>query len=232
VVGTLIGLSRLSSNWLLSRLSGAYVEIIRDIPCLLHLLLWYQILLQLPAARHAINLFDVIYLSNRGLWFPTISFQAGVPTLDFPHLSGFNFTGGTMLTPELAALVIGLSIYSSCFVAEIVRAGVQGVARGQWEASAALGLRPAITVTKVILPQALRIIIPPLGGEYLNVIKNSSLAVVIGYSDLTAIVDTMLSDTGQAIEAVAILMLAYLAISIVISLALTWYNRRVAIVTR
>jgi general L-amino acid transport system permease protein len=150
-------------------------------------------------------------------------------TVVMPELAGFDIRGGGAMTPELSALVIGLTTYASAFVAEIVRAGIQGVPRGQREAASALGLRMAPTLRLVVLPQALRIIVPPLTSEYLGIIKNSSLAVAVGYPDLVAIVNSTMSDTGQAIEGVAIIMLAFLAISLALSLFMNWYNARVVL---
>jgi general L-amino acid transport system permease protein len=149
-----------------------------------------------------------------------------------PELAGFDIRGGSAMTPELAALVIGLTTYASAFVAEIVRAGIQGVHRGQREAAGALGLRKTPTLRLVVLPQALRIIVPPMTSEYLGIIKNSSLAVAVGYPDLVAVVNSMMSDTGQAIEGVAIIMLAFLAISLAVSLFMNWYDARVALTAR
>jgi general L-amino acid transport system permease protein len=288
VLGTLVGIARLSPNWLLSRACGVYVEALRNVPVLLQLLFWYQLLLQLPGPRSATEIIGGVFISNRGIRFPTLRsdpthlwmllaliigaalailllraeilrrvrtehrgslrFAAALlvitpPLLvawllkaslvfDKPQLTGFDFHGGGSLSPELSALVIGLTFYSATFVAEIVRAGITGVPIGQWEAADALGLRKAITLLKIVLPQALRIIVPPLGSEYLGIIKNSSLAVAVGYPDLVAVITTMQSDTGQAVEGVLIVMLAYLAISLAVSLLMNWYNRRVVLVTR
>lgn len=286
VFGTLIGIARLSPNWLLARTCGAYVEVVRNVPVLLQLVFWYQMLLQLPAPRGAIRLVEGLYISNRGIRYPTfIEIQGGglavgafllgfallvaaawlrrrgdrirnlslvpaglvllvaVPIAvlfasgthfapDIPEMRGFNFAGGGTLTPELSALVIGLSIYASAFVAEIVRAGILGVPRGQWEAAESLGLGRAQTLRKIILPQALRIIVPPLTSEYLGITKNSSLAVAVGYPDLVAIINTMISDTGQAVEGIAIIMAAFLTISLSVSALMNWYNRSVALVAR
>lgn len=282
VIGTIVGICRLSPNWLLSRTCGAYVEAVRNVPVLLQLVFWYQLLLQLPPPREALRVAEGLYISNRGIRYPTFEPQAGllialavlaagfifyllarrgegaarkllarwalpasalaaaaaivllggVGTWSVPEFKGFNFRGGSSLTPELSALVIGLTFYSSAFVAEIVRAGIQGVPDGQWEAAESLGLRKAATLRKVVLPQALRIIVPPLASEYLGIIKNSSLAVAVGYPDLVAVVNTMISDTGQGVEGVAIIMLAFLAISVSVSMLMNWYNARVALITR
>jgi general L-amino acid transport system permease protein len=284
IAGTLIGIARLSPNWLLARTCGAYVEIVRNVPVLLQLVFWYQMLLQLPPPRNAIMVAEGLYISNRGIRYPglieiqgggaafgafalgcallvalayrrsriggehslvpaALVFLVAIPTAvlvasgthvaaDIPALRGFNFVGGSSLTPELSALVIGLSIYASAFVAEIVRAGILGVPQGQWEAAESLGLSRVQTLRKIILPQALRIIVPPLTSEYLGITKNSSLAVAVGYPDLVAIINTMISDTGQAVEGIAIIMAAFLTISLAVSALMNWYNRSVALVTR
>ena len=283
VLGTAIGLARLSPNWLLSRCAGVYVEIARNVPVLVQLIFWYQLLLQLPPPRAALDLGGGIFVSNRGIRMPTLSLDGWVwvalglgivaafvaprllraagafhtrslwplrlalvalPPLaavwltgsslapDWPQLQGLNFRGGVALTPELSALVIGLTFYTSAFVAEIVRAGIEGVPPGQWDAARSLGLHPWTTVRKVIMPQALRIIVPPLASEYLGVTKNSSLAVAVGYPDLVSLVNVAISDTGQAIEGIVIIMLAFLSISLAVSAFMNWYNRRIALVTR
>lgn len=288
VAGTLIGIARLAPNWLLSRSCGTYVEVVRNVPVLLQLVFWYQLMLQLPPPRAAIRIVEGLYVSNRGIRYPrfldangasavmlavvvgagiliafcltrrsdhaldmpriptwlaallllvalpvTILFLTGAEIeFDPPQLEGFNFTGGASLAPELSALVLGLSIYTSAFVAEIVRAGILGVPTGQWEAAESLGLSRATTLRKVILPQALRIIVPPLTSEYLGITKNSSLAVAVGYPDLVAIVNTMISDTGQAVEGIAVIMAAFLTISLAVSALMNWYNRSVALVAR
>ncbi|MEO7244217.1 MAG: ABC transporter permease subunit, partial [Rubrivivax sp.] len=157
----------------------------------------------------------------------------GAPTaLDVPKMAGFDFEGGRVLSPEFMALLIGLSTYTAAFIAEVVRAGILAVDRGQGEAAMALGLKPGQRLRLVTLPQALRVIIPPLTSQYLNLTKNSSLAVAIGYPDLVAIATTTLNQTGQAIEAIAILMAVYLTISLLISLFMNWYNNRVRLVER
>jgi general L-amino acid transport system permease protein len=288
VLGTIIGIARLSSSWLMSRAAGACVEVMRNVPVLLHLLFWYQLLLKLPGPRRAFNPVTGVFISNRGVRYPSLEFDAALvwtlialiagvvvamtlaranrrhgersgtrrriwplallviilPPLAvgqltgtslsvvMPELAGFDIRGGSAMTPELAALVIGLTTYASAFVAEIVRAGIQGVHRGQREAAGALGLRKTPTLRLVVLPQALRIIVPPMTSEYLGIIKNSSLAVAVGYPDLVAVVNSMMSDTGQAIEGVAIIMLAFLAISLAVSLFMNWYDARVALTAR
>jgi len=283
VLGTMIGVSRLSSNWLLSRLAAVYVEVLRDIPLLLQLLFWYVLMQGLPSARAAWNPINGIFLSNRGLVLPSIPIEAGqlwvlaaaalglivfywlrrdlkarqmqdgrprhvwplallviaLPalvssglgvswTVTMPELRGFNFVGGWTLSPEYFALLIALITYTSAFIAEIVRSGIQAVPRGQWDAAVALGLRRGFVLRHIILPQALRVIIPPMTSQYLNLIKNSSLAVAIGYQDIVSIANTTLNQTGQAIEAIALIMSVFLTISLGISVFMNWYNMRIA----
>jgi len=288
VLGTLIGIARLSSNWLLSRLSAVYVEILRDIPLLLQLLFWYVLMQGLPAARSAWKPIDGVYLSNRGLILPSIPIEdtnllvLGAATLGMialyfirrrllaqqmadgrmrpvwpyalglvvalpallswaigaswsitlPELRGFNFVGGLTLAPEYFALLIALVTYTSAFIAEIVRSGIQSVHMGQWDAAKALGLRRSFMLRHIVLPQALRVIIPPMTSQYLNLTKNSSLAVAVGYQDIVSIANTTLNQTGQAIEAIALIMLVFLTISLGISLFMNWYNARIALVER
>ncbi|HYG53830.1 MAG TPA: ABC transporter permease subunit [Burkholderiales bacterium] len=221
-LGTLIGLSRLSKNFLLQKLSGAYVEFIRNVPLLVQLFFWYAVITEtLPGPREALSPLPGVFLSNRGIFFPSFS--------GAPELQGFNFTGGAVLTPEFAALLIGLAVYTAAFIAEIVRAGILAVDRGQFEAAHALGLSRAATMRRIILPQALRVIVPPMTSQYLNLTKNSSLAVAIGYPDLVSIANTTMNQTGQAIEGVAVIMAVYLTISLSISALMNWYNARVAL---
>jgi general L-amino acid transport system permease protein len=288
VVGTVIGIARLSSNWLLSRLAAVYVEVLRDLPLLLQLLFWYVLMQGLPVARAAWMPIDGVYLSNRGLVLPSIPIEAGnlwvlataalgliatyalrrrliaqhlldgrprplwpyglalgvgLPalvswglgvswTITMPELRGFNFVGGLILTPEYFALLVALVTYTSAFIAEIVRSGIQAVPSGQWDAAMALGLRRSFVLQQIVMPQALRVIIPPMTSQYLNLTKNSSLAVAIGYQDIVSIANTTLNQTGQAIEAIAIIMLVFLTISLGISLFMNWYNARIALVER
>jgi general L-amino acid transport system permease protein len=288
ILGTVIGISRLSANWLLSRLSAVYVEVLRDIPLLLQLLFWYVLMQALPAARAAWKPIDGVFLSNRGLILPSIpigaeqlwvlgtaaagfavfygirrsliaqqmrdgrpraawpyallfiavlpalvSWQLAVPwTLAWPELRGFNFVGGLTLAPEYFALLIALVTYTSAFIAEIVRSGIESVPRGQWDAANALGLRRGFMLRQIILPQALRVIVPPMTSQYLNLTKNSSLAVAIGYQDVVSIANTTLNQTGQAIEAIALIMAVFLTISLSISFFMNWYNARIALVER
>lgn len=288
VFGTLIGIARLSSNWLLARLSAVYVEVIRDIPLLLQLLFWYVLMQGLPAARAAWRPIEGVFLSNRGLMIPALPLEAGnlaviaaaalglivfgllrsrmiarqmldgrprhawpyalilllaLPALvswslgvswalTAPELRGFNFVGGWTLSPEYFALLIALVTYTSAFIAEIVRGGIQAVAKGQWDAALALGLRRTFVLRHIVMPQALRVIIPPMTSQYLNLTKNSSLAVAVGYQDIVSIANTTLNQTGQAIESIALIMLVFLTISLGISLFMNWYDARIALVER
>jgi general L-amino acid transport system permease protein len=288
VLGTMIGIARLSSNWLLSRLAAVYVEVLRDVPLLLQLLFWYVLMQGLPAARSAWKPIGGVYLSNRGLVLPSIPIEegnlwvmaaavvglialyvlrrrlvarqmadgkpralwpyalvlvAGLPalvswglgvswTITMPELRGFNFVGGLTLSPEYFALLVALVTYTSAFIAEIVRSGIQAVHRGQWDAAMALGLRRSFVLQHIVLPQALRVIIPPMTSQYLNLTKNSSLAVAVGYQDIVSIANTTLNQTGQAIEAIALIMAVFLTISLGISFFMNWYNARIALVER
>ncbi|MBR0694174.1 ABC transporter permease subunit [Bradyrhizobium lablabi] len=288
VLGTAVGIARLSSNWLLSRLAAVYVEVLRDLPLLLQLLFWYVLMQGLPAARQAWKPVEGVFLSNRGLVLPSIPLDAanlwttlaavvGLTVLHFirrrliaqqmldgrarpawpyaivlvvvlpalvsllsgaswritlPELRGFNFVGGLTLAPEYFALLIALVTYTSAFIAEIVRSGIQAVPRGQWDAAKALGLKRSFVLQHIVLPQALRVIIPPMTSQYLNLTKNSSLAVAVGYQDIVSIANTTLNQTGQAIEAIALIMMVFLTISLGISLFMNWYNARIALVER
>ncbi|WP_159994757.1 amino acid ABC transporter permease [Roseomonas sp. 18066] len=288
LIGTLVGIARLSKNWLLARIAAVYVEVVRDLPLLLQLLFWYAILQGLPGPRQAMNPMDGVFLSNRGLKLPWVQWQdahsfallgmvlglvmtvlyarsarakqmedgqprrvwpaalgliLGLPVLiwaglgapwtgDIPALRGFNFQGGVTVTPEYFALLVGLVMYTAAFIAEIVRAGILAVAKGQWEAAEALGLSRGLIMRKIVLPQALRVIVPPMTSQYLNLTKNSSLAVAIGYQDIVSISNTTLNQTGQAIEGIAIIMAVYLSISLSISLFMNWYNSHIALVER
>lgn len=290
VIGFFLGLARLSENWLLRKLSTLYIEIFRNIPPLLQIFFWYfAVLRNLPGPRQAVNAFDLVFLSNRGLYIPApqlgegllafagaillaVMISAGLyrynknlqiktgqirrtwpvalglivclPLLahwifgaaihwDVPELRGFNFRGGMALIPELAALTLALSVYTSAFIAEIIRAGIQAVPYGQHEAARSLGLPNPVTLRQVIIPQALRVIIPPLTSQYLNIVKNSSLAAAIGYPDMVSLfAGTVLNQTGQAIETIAITMSVYLITSLTISLLMNIYNRRMALIER
>ena len=289
IIGTVVGIARLSSNWLVAKFATIYVEGLRNIPLLLQLAFWYAVLTEgLPSPRQAVIPFEGLVLSNRGLmlavpaehpvfsymwialvvaivaivvvnhWaakrqartgqqFPTLAVGAGLivglpvlvwllggaPTeMDIPTLRGFNFQGGMTLSPEFTALLLGLSLYTASFIAEIVRGGILAVPKGQTEASDALGLRRGRTLRLVILPQALRIIIPPATSQYLNLTKNSSLAIAIGYPDLVSVGTTTMNQTGQAIEAISIFMAVYLSLSLIISFLMNWYNNKIALLER
>jgi general L-amino acid transport system permease protein len=291
ILGFIIGVARLSSNWLVARLAGGYVELVRNLPLLFQLLFWYLAVLgTLPATRDSISVFDAAFLNNRGIvlprpilgdgagavalafavalaavwvlrrWarqrqaatgrtfpilWPSLLLLAGLPlavaaangfpvSFELPRLQGFNFVGGWRVIPEFAALLIGLVIYTAAFIAETVRGGILAVARSQSEAAYALGLPRRQTLRLVVIPQALRVIIPPLTSHYLNLTKNSSLAVGIGYPDLFAVfAGTALNQSGsQAIEIIAITMATYLALSLATSALMNFYNARMRLVER
>jgi general L-amino acid transport system permease protein len=286
ILGTLIGVARLSPNWLLAKLANCYVELWRNLPLLLQLFFWYSIMhVVAPGPRDAWVLLPDVFLSNRGLMFPTptadpthkfiwIAFFVGIVasialdwwgrkrqeatgkpfpilassagliiglpvivflvtgahlTLDKPEMQGFNFSGGSSFSPELTALLIGLVVYTASYIAEIVRSGILAVSQGQTEAAGALGLRRGLVLRLIVLPQALRIIIPPMTSQYLNLTKNSTLAVAIGFPDLVFVAQTQINQTGQAIEGIGIIMATYLAISLSISLLMNIYNARIAL---
>ena len=200
----------------------AFVEALRNVPLLVQLFFWYALITEgLPHPREALSPLPGVFLSNRGILLPTLD--------SVPRLEGFNFVGGTAITPEFAALLTGLSVYTAAFIAEIVRAGVLSVPRGQVEAASSVGLTRRGALRYVILPQALRLIVPPMTSQYLNLTKNSSLAVAIGYPDLVSVANTAMNQTGQAIEGIAVIMAVYLTISLSISILMNWYNRRVAL---
>ena len=286
ILGFTIGIARLSRNWLIARLAGAYVEAIRNVPLLLQIFVWYfAVLRALPPPRQSLSLFGAVYLNNRGIYvpapivdarfewiaiafgvvlavaiaiarwgrrrremtgrpfplawaaigLPVIVLLVGAPLVQWetPVLRGFNFGGGAGLIPEFAALAIALSIYTASFIAENVRSGILSVPRAQVEAAYALGLTRGQTLRLVVIPQALRVIVPPLTGQYLNLIKNSSLGAAIAYPELVALFGgTVLNQTGQAIEVIAITMGVYLLISLAISAAMNRYNRSIARVER
>jgi general L-amino acid transport system permease protein len=290
ILGFLVGLGRLSPNWLVARLAGGYVELIRNLPLLFQLLFWYLAVLgTLPGPRQSISLFGEIFLNNRGMIVPApvvgegtgaviavfalsviatlalrvwakrrqmrtgrqfplfwtgLALLAGPPLValvalgfpirfESPELRGFNFVGGVRLLPEFIALLVALTTYTAAFIAEVVRAGVLAVPRGRTEAAFALGLRRGLALRLIVVPQALRVIVPPLTNQYLNLTKNSSLAVAVGYPDLFAVfAGTALHQTGQAIEIIAITMAVYLAISLITSALMNWYNARIQVAER
>jgi len=287
ILGLILGVSRLSSNFLVSKLALVYIEIFRNIPILLQILFWYNVVLAaLPSPRQSFAYLDSVFLNNRGLLLPEpilengsgfviVSFVLAVaaviylvrwsrkrhddtgqdfpifkvsiallilaPTLvyfiagqpisgEYPVLKGFNFKGGLTIIPELLALLFALSIYTATYIAEAVRAGIESVPKGQKEAAASLGLSDYVILTKVVLPQALRVIIPPVINQFLNLTKNSSLATAIGYPELVTLFSgTTLNQVGQAIEIILMTMAVYLTISIMISLLLNWVNAKMAI---
>jgi general L-amino acid transport system permease protein len=208
-------------------LAAAYVETIRNVPLLVQLFFWYALISEyLPPPARAFNPFPGVFVSNRGAVFPT---PLSWTEWEWPELSGFNFTGGAALSPEFAALLLGLVFYTASFIAEIVRAGILSVARGQVEAAQACGLSRRQALRWIILPQALRAMVPPMTSQYLNLAKNSSLAVAIGYPDLVSVANTIINQTGQAVEGIAIIMCVYLTISLAISASMNWYNRRIVL---
>ena len=234
VLGTLVGIGRFSRNALVRGLCYGYVELFRNVPVLLQLLMWYIVFTEvLPPISEAIRLAPGVYLSKSGMSFPWPVWAAGHGlALDIPIKGEVVIEGGASLTPEFMALLIGLVIYTGTFVAEVVRAGIQAVPRGQIEAAAALGLAPRQQMSLIVLPQALRVIIPPLTNQYLNLTKNSSLAVAIGYPDIVSVADTALNQTGRAVECIAVIMAVYLALSLATAALAGWYNRRAAIKER
>ena len=224
--GVALGVARLSHVWVVSAIARTYVEVMRNTPLLLQLLFWYSLAQALPAPRDALNPLPGVFLCFRGLFFPSPIWQADYPwiAIDHPVLAGFGFQGGASVSPEFAALLVGLTTYTAALIGEIVRGGILAVDKGQREAAAALGLSRIRILRLVVLPQALRVIIPPTASQYLNVVKNSSLAVAIGYPDLLSITNTTLNQTGQAIEAIALAMAVYLLVSLSLSLAMNTYN--------
>lgn len=289
IIGFVIGIMRLSRNWMVRSIATVYVEVVRNIPLLLQIFVWYALVLKpLPPPRQSLTLFDMAFLSNRGLvapspifgegiWLTVAAFVAalvaafgiriwarrrqertgepfpailaglglivalpvlvfvlsGAPvTFDYPRLDGFNFSGGLLVIPEFMALLTALSIYTASFIAEIVRAGILAVSHGQTEAAQALGLTRGQTLRQVVIPQAMRTIIPPMTSQYLNLTKNSSLAVAIGYPDLVATGGIVLNQSGQSVEVVLVWMMVYLSLSLFTSLIMNWYNARVRLVER
>ena len=284
ILGFLVGIIRLSSNWLLSKISYIYVEFTRNVPLLLQIILWYSILIQLPRVKQSLQILDVFYISNRGLYSPRPIFESGftyifiaiilalissffirrwakkrqdltgdqypvfytsfglifiIPLIlffilgspmsfEYPEMKGFNFKGGLVIRPEFIAMFLALSIYTAAFISETVRAGILSVTKGQREASAALGLKQSWIMRLIIIPQALRVIVPPLTSQYLNLTKNSSLGIAVGYADLVhGFGGISLNQTGQAIECMVIVMATYLTISLTISFFMNIYNRSI-----
>jgi general L-amino acid transport system permease protein len=289
VLGTLVGIGRLSRNFLIRALSGAYVDSVRNVPVLLQLFIWYFVLTEmLPPIEDALHPLPGVFFSKNGLQFPHPEWApghwatlagfvvgligvwawsrwvrarreatgqapmfalpalaivilatglgwllGGAPSvLDMPEKTEINVVGGGAVTPEFLTVLFGLTIYTAAYIAEVVRAGIQSVAYGQHEASVALGLNRGKELRLVQLPQALRVIIPPMTNQYLNLTKNSSLAVAVGYPDLVSISNTSLNQTGRAIECIAIVMACYLTLSLLTSALMNWYNRRAAIKER
>ncbi|GBD43228.1 putative glutamine ABC transporter permease protein GlnM [bacterium HR40] len=289
LVGFVAGIARLSSNWLVAKVAAAYVEVVRNVPLLLQLIVWYVVVLGgLPAPQNSLVLGEGIFLNVRGLFVPrplpeegfggvlvaaiaaialaialarwarrrfeatgrgfpvfwtSLALLVGLPLLaflllgrplsfDYPQLGKFRVTGGLVLLPEFLAMVLGLAIYTAAFIAEIVRAGILAVDRGQWEAAYALGLSTGQTLRLVVVPQAMRVIVPPQTSQYLNLTKNSSLGVAIAYPDFFNVAGTVANQTGQAVEVIAITMAVYLSLSLAISAFMNWYNARVKLVER
>jgi len=229
LIGGVLGLGRLAPNWLLAKAASSYVEVARNVPLVVQLFFWYSVITEtLPAPGEALQPVPGLFISNRGMALPSLLWQFPV-TLDYPELIGFNFSGGLSLSPEFTALFLGLTLYTAAFIGEIVRAGILAVHRGQIEAGRSLGMNERQVMRFIVLPQALRLIVPPLTSQYLNCTKNSSLAIAIGYPDLVAIANTTINQTGQAIEGVAIIMFVYLSISLTIAAAMNWYNAQVAL---
>jgi general L-amino acid transport system permease protein len=228
-LGLALGVARLSRIWIPSALAGGYVEVFRNTPLLLQLFFWYGLWQALPAPHEALRPFPGVFLCFRGLYVPALVWRSGGLSLEFPELVGFGFRGGASISPEFAALLAGLSTYTAAFIGEIVRAGILAVDRGQTEAAAALGLSRGRTLQLVVLPQALRVIVPPTTSQFLNLAKNSSLAIAIGYPDLISVTTTTLTQTGQAIEALTVAMIAYLTIGLTISVVMNLCNRRIAV---
>lgn len=290
ILGVVMGIARLSTNWLINKIAAVYVELIRNTPLLVQLYVWFfAIILKFPRVKESIALPGSIFISNRGAvlpWpVPTASFnlwlyyliaalvvavalwivrargqrRTGRPAfsllwigvvfvalgtlgwfvtpgtpfiLDRPSLQGWNYQGGMTLTPEFVAMLLGLVVYTGAFIAEVVRAGIQAVPRGQIEAARAVGLNEMQTLRLIIFPQALRVIVPPLTSQYLNLAKNSSLAIAIGFPDLFNVAGTIFNQTGQAVQVIALIMVSYLSMSLFTSLLMNLYNRRVQLVER
>ncbi|MDB5913568.1 MAG: transporter permease subunit [Ramlibacter sp.] len=232
LLGTLLGVGRFSRNPLLRGLCSAYVECFRNVPLLLQLLMWYLLLTQyLPLPAEALRLGDWLFLSKSGLSFPALSWEHGLHW-EMPQLGAFQVEGGGALTPEFLALLLGLVFYTSAFIAEIVRAGIASVPRAQHEAAASLGLSSWRTLRLVTLPQAMRVVIPPMTNQYLNLTKNSSLAVAVGYPELVSIANTSLNQTGRAVECITIIMAVYLCMSLATAALMNAFNARMRLKER
>ena len=232
ILGTLIGVGRVSNNALARGMGYAYTELFRNVPVLLQLLIWYVLLVEfMPDSQSPLHFNDWFYLSKNGISFPVPVWDASVLGLvwDVPVWLDGEITQGISLTPEFLAITLGLSFYTSAFVAEVVRAGIVSVPRGQLEAAKSIGLSNWQTTRQVLLPQAMRVIIPPLTNQYLNLTKNSSLAVAIGYPDLVSISNTALNQTGRAVECIALIMAVYLCLSLGTSALMNAFNQRMAI---
>ena len=228
-LGVACGVARLSNVWVVATIARSYLEVMRNTPLLLQLLFWYSLSQALPDPREALNPLPGVFLCFRGLFLPSLTWDPAYPWIaaERPVLVGFGFRGGASVSPEFAALLVGLTTYTAALIGEIVRGGILAVDKGQSEAAAALGLSRVKILRLVVLPQALRVIIPPTTSQFLNLLKNSSLAVAIGYPDLISITNTTLNQTGQAIEAIALAMTAYLVVSVSLSLAMNVYNAAV-----
>ncbi len=287
LIGLIIGVARLSNNWLIAKLAGGYIELFRNIPILLQILFWYNIaLISFPHPRKSIEFFDMVFVNLRGIYMPkpiaedgfiwvlialllglvlkvlikrffnkkhddtgiktqTLGYSLllifGLPVIvflilgsplhfDYPALKGFNFRGGMSLSPEFLSLAFALSVYTATYIAEAIRSGIESVDKGQKEAAAAMGLTQAQSLKLVVLPQALRVAIPPIINQYLNLTKNSSLAAAIGYSELVStFAGTVLNQVGQAVEIIMMTMAVYLTISLMISLILNIVNHKMSI---
>ncbi len=289
IIGFVVGVARLSKNRVISGAATLYIELIRNVPLLLQIFMWYALVLKpLPGVKDAYSLFGSVFLSKKGIVMPHPNFGPGawvgllflaigllgtwafrkwarkqqeatgriipvwlisIPIIilspfigllvtgwplsfDFPELKGFNFSGGMTMVPEMAALLIALIVYSATFIAETVRSGIQAVSHGQSEASSALGLSRGNALRLVVIPQAMRVIIPPLASQYLNLTKNSSLAIAVGYPDLMYAGGTVNNQSGKAIEVVFILMVVYLSLSLLTALFMNWFNSRMKLVER
>jgi len=235
LLGLIVGIGRLSSNPLVAASCRVWVEVARNTPPIVLLIflysLWWRVL---PPVDGAYNPLPGVFLSMRGLTMPAFSISMsplGI-SADWPIFEHGNYWGGFELTPELSTVVVGLTLYTTGFVAEIVRAGILSVGKGQWEAGRALGLRPRQILRLVVVPQMLRVVVPPMTSQYINIVKNSTLAIAVGYPDFLSVMGTVIDKSSHAIEGVAIILGAYLAINLSLSLLLNWYNRRVALVER